>query len=267
MEFWAAVQVIRKRWYVVVACGLVFGGLAVAVARQIRPSYQTSGQVLVVQTETPPANSNASNNFGTTAQFANDLASLAAGESFANQVAQEGGSSTYTVTPSFSNTSLLLVSATAAAPDGALGTYKAVRDALDRGIDQLQSTINLSPGTRYGTLQLVPASRPVPLVGSRIKALIALGLVALLVTLGLVFASDSWFNARDRRRAERKLLAESTPSPATSHGIRTLNQFVALNVDDAEALDMDPDGPPSGRQLRWIQDDQPRGPGSEATGS
>ena len=268
MEFWTAVHVIRRRWYVVVVCAAFFALVAVALAHEIRPSYQTSGGLLVVQTETPPGNSNASNNFGTTGQFANDLGSLAAGDSFATQVAKAGGTGSYTVTPSFSNTSVLLITATASSPEEALTTYHAVTTALDAGIDQLQGTIKLASGTRYGTTDLPAPGRPVILVGSKIKALIVLGVVAVLVTLGLVFGVDSWFNARDRRRS-RQATPEASGSPRLSmaNGIATLNEFVALSYDDAEPLEMTPGETPTERPLRSIQDDGDVEPGSEAAGS
>jgi hypothetical protein len=200
VEFWTAVHVILRRWYVVVACGVVFALLAIVVVKEIKPSYQVSARTVVVQTGQPTATTAQQvNPYGSVGNFTQDVADYASAQPFANAFFAAGGSD-YSVAPSISNSTLLLLTTTASTPEGAASSMK----VLDRQLRQLtvsmQNSQHTPAATRYGLGQ-TSANDPVQLVGSRTKALLALGIVGLLVTLAAVFLVDGLLQARDRRRS------------------------------------------------------------------
>jgi capsular polysaccharide biosynthesis protein len=193
VEFWTAVGIIRKRWYVVVACAVVFGIAAAIVYRDVRPSYQASGTVVVLQTGQPTSHDAIpyNNPWGTPTGFVALLAPAAGDTSFEHAFYAAGGTGTYTVEASINNTPTLILTTTAPTPAEALKSYQILVTLLEKAIIDKQDQFNTPASARYvGTVNITP-SRPAELVGSRIKALIVLGALGLMVTLGLVFLVDS----------------------------------------------------------------------------
>ena len=240
MEFWSAVHVIRRRWYIVVACALVVGVLAAMIYKQVKPTYQVSGGALVIQKGQPtsPSDDNKSNPFGSFNQFTADLADLASSSSFGEAMLANGGTADYTVSASIASSNTLLATVTAASPDAATHDYDVLMQQLQGLVARAQSDAGAPAATLYG-LHLVPPDRPTQLVGSRIKALILLGVEGAIITLALVFLVDGLALARARRRTE-----EAGSGPSTTSGPRALTVAEDIvSLDEPLLADDEPDDP------------------------
>jgi hypothetical protein len=212
VEFWSAVHIILRRWYIVAACAVVTCLLAVVVVKEIKPTYQASGKASVVFAN-PGATNNSStgnNPFGTQNQFTLDLADAAGVQSFADSLVAAGASPTYSVDASITNATALLLTTRAATPEAALTSYNVLVKQLQSTAETMQKHYDTPPEVTFGLFVYPTSSEATQLVGSRTKALILLGVVAVLVTLSLVFLTDSIAAARGRRRSDKERLAAAT---------------------------------------------------------
>ena len=231
MEFWSSVQVIIRRWYVVVICGVLASLLAVVIIHQVKPTYQASGKLTILQTGQPTSPSSAENNpWGAANVFTAAVVDAAGAQSFQDQLVARGASPIYSVAPSINNTPTLVISTTANTPSGATSSFGTLTKLLQQKIQSMQASVNTPKSTLYSGVVLTAPTQPTQLVGSRIKALILLGVVGLIVTLGLVFLVDAVIQAgasvggrsrRSRRRSPRSSVSTRSSPWTRRSALRT----------------------------------------------
>jgi hypothetical protein len=200
VELWTSLKIIRKRWYIVVAGLVVLVGLFAMVYKAVKPSYQASGRVVLLQTGQPtgPTSAAVSNPWGSPSDFTALLAQAAGGDSFGRAVTKAGATGSFSVAASIDNTPTLILTTTASTPGAALDSYSVlVRQVEDLALAK-QASVHTPSSVLYTAHQNTSPTGTIQLVGSRIKALIFVGAVVILLTLTLVFLVES-FSSRASR--------------------------------------------------------------------
>jgi hypothetical protein len=190
--FFANWRLLVRRWYVVVA-GLVVTGILCAVAMQVVPvKYQATSSVLLL-----PPNSSVAQEGGNPFLALGGL-DVAAGvisramtdRTTQQQIAKAGAPGTYTIAPdAVSGGPLLVITAEAVSPEGALTTLAVVNRVLPTTLETVQSSAGISSASLIRSRQLTrdDAAQPVrkPLIRALLVALVA-GLALTLLAASLV---------------------------------------------------------------------------------
>jgi len=258
MEFWTAVAVLRRRWYVFPPTLLVFALLAAHLVGQVKPVYKASGTMGVLQIgdrdPTPETGATTSTTLAKSGnpflamdgiQFQNVMAAYATDPSFKDALVAAGGSPDYAVEPPFGNTPLLTLSTTAPTEAQALASFAVLSTQFQKLIVDRQLAVGAPRDT---LLQGDPGPAPqraFPQNGARTKGVIVVALIGFLVAVGLSFLVDSLLAARSRRREPedpRGELVSLIPNPRSP-------------LDDLSTLDDfegdDPRAGGSGAPMRW----------------
>ena len=215
MEFWTAVAVLRRRWYVFIPGLVLTMVLALLLGGQAKPTYKASGSVKLQVPGRDPAASGGtptttlagqggSNPIGDIDRFQalNLLAQVADDSVFRDRVIANGGSGAYTVAPPFANTPSLSFSTIAATPERAMADYKVLIETFKQEVTSEQDG---SPRASY--LEAVENTSPAnafPQNGARTKGIIVIGLIGFLLSIGASFLVDSMMAARHRAPAPRR---------------------------------------------------------------
>jgi hypothetical protein len=267
MEFWTAVAVLRRRWYVFIPTLIVFALLAAYLVGSVKPVYKASGTIGFLQTNqsetttptSPTASvpSSSSSPATTTApnpylqmdriQFQNIMATYGMDSTFGDALIAAGASGTYTIEPPFGNTPLITLSATAPTEAGALESYRILVDQFSKMVvdRQREDPVNAPESQLY---RGVPG--PMPSVayaqnGARTKGVIVVALLGFLAAIGMSFLLDSVLAARARRRDP-----EDPPGELVSLIPNPRSPLDDLStMDDFE--DLDPKAGGSGAPMRW----------------
>jgi capsular polysaccharide biosynthesis protein len=204
VEFWTSVRVIRRRWYIVLVGLLIFGSLVPVVIHAVKPSYQAEGKVTVtlLNGQQTPLTSNNQNNFGSEITFAALMADASTDDSFQKALNAGGTPVTYSVLAAINNTPVLILSTTTSSPERTMSSYRRLLNLVRAETARQQRNSNTPESALYGIGEITTPSSPTVLVGSRIKALIVLGVGGTLITLAVVFATDSLIDSRRRKRRE-----------------------------------------------------------------
>ncbi len=209
MEFWASVNVLRRRWYVLIPCLIFFGALAGLVLAGVKPTYQVTGKVLFVQ---PPQSKNTQDQnplAGSPAEFATLVAPTLSNNAFKDSVRQGRGQRRLQRRRPVRRQPLHRRDRERPEPRSGhqLVQHLLPVDARDNrrvpGPEQAST-----PSIAYSPRNLGPPDGPTKIIGAKVKALIFVGGVGLIVSLGLTFLVDSMAAARKRRKA-----AEQAPTP------------------------------------------------------
>ncbi len=218
MEFWTSVRVLRRRWYVLVPCLVVFAMAAGLVVKKVKPSYQASGSIVFLPTQAGTATDPNVNPYqaldSSTAIFANVIAQDLVTNTFKDSLVAAGASPTYTVTPPVGSTPVLALSTTAATPEAALHSYHLLIRALDKELIVRQTGV-ATPGSFIKESQIAQPQHATEIIGAKIKALIVVVAIGLIVSLGLTFLADSMLLARARNKQSEE---EAEPSRAAEKG-------------------------------------------------
>ncbi|MGZ4706664.1 MAG: hypothetical protein ACXWCM_17520 [Acidimicrobiales bacterium] len=264
MEFWAAVAVLRRRWYVFVPTLMVFALLAAFLVGSVKPVYKASGTIGFLQTNQSggsPGASTPSSTVTTTPtasaenpylqmdriQFQNIMATYAMDSTFRDALVAAGASGSYTVEPPFGNTPLITLSATAPTEAEALASYKILVDQFSQMVvdRQREDPVNAPESQLYRGVPGPMPSVAYPQNGARTKGVIVVALLGFLAAVGLSFLVDSLLAARARRREPGEPpgeLVSLIPNPRSP-------------LDDLSTLDgfedPDPKAGGSGAPMRW----------------
>lgn len=261
MEFWTAVAVLRRRWYIVVP-GLVLTLVAAALlVSQVKPTYQATGKMLILQQQ--PKSSDSASSGGVTAatidpsklnatgqlglqKFASIVAEAAADSSFKDMLVSLGGSPAYEVKPPFADVPTLTLTSTAASPEAAMESYRHLVEAVNQLIVQQQEIAgDLGPIPFIGRESITPAVAT-PQGGARTKALIMVTAVGGILTLGAAFAFDSMAAARARKKQEVVTTGQVTLLPNPRSPLEELSSFEAPDEPDDPGIRGSGSGP-----MRW----------------
>ncbi len=232
--------------------------MAVGLASQVKPTYQATGKMLLLQrqpsgsdqpspgpqstTTIDPSKLNATGQLGLQ-KFASIVAEAAADSSFREMLVSMGGSPAYEVKPPFADIPTLTLTSSAASSEAAMDSYRHLVDAVNELIVQQQEIAgDLGPTPFVGYESIVPATAT-PQGGARTKALLLVGTVGMIITLGAAFAFDSVAAAR-RRKEPPQGQVTLLPNPRTP-----LDELSDIELPDP------PDDPDvrgsAGGPMRW----------------
>jgi len=209
MEFWTAVAVLRRRWYVFIPGLVITVVVAVVLGGQAKPVYKAVGSVRLVRPASDPTTSSASPSptleggsnpisDGDPLQNLNLMALVADNGVFRDQVIAAGGSGNYEVVPPFGNTPSLGFTTTAASPERAMADYSVLIKTFDEMVVAKQE--GSPPRSIVRVDELIHPNNAFPQNAARTKGMIIIGLVGFLLSIGASFLFDSMMAARHRRR-------------------------------------------------------------------
>ena len=245
MELWTSIRTIVRRWYVVIPCVAITAFVAVQLAGGVKPQYKAEGTVVFLR---PLGGSDASvapgNPWQTVDyslnQFALLMGQAADSPAFQERVRQAGGSTTFSVTTSATQTQgsptnqtpTLTLSVIADTPDTAMASYGILGDALDQEVRDRQRSVGASEDTWITAVDLTVPPGAIELVGSRLTVMIAAALVGVLLTLGAVFLIDGFLAGRSREEAASVTLV-------ADHGSTLRPESATKEPFDADDLSLD----------------------------
>jgi hypothetical protein len=219
MDFWGTARVVARRWYVFVPT-LVLAMLgAVAVYKTVPIQYESKAVILLGMPPTGATQYGNGYEPGTTNPLLNANNGLALTGSLlieAMRTAEFGqkvgfptdGSAAVTINNGTSNPELLtsgpfvFVTVDSASPERSRALVQRAVDQAGIELKARQATLNAPPVTFVTFNVIVPASEAVPQRGSRLRAAGSAGAFGVLLSLASVFAAESLFQARARRRRD-----------------------------------------------------------------
>ena len=199
-------RLLVRRWYVVVA-GLVTTGILCAVAMQVVPvKYQATSAVLLL----PPKSSVAQEGgnpflaLGGLDVAAGVISRAMTDRATQQEVKKAGAPGTYTIEPdAVSGGPVLLVTAEAVSPEGALTTLAVVNRVLPTTLQAVQTGAGISSASLIQSRQLTRDEAAQPVRKPLIRAL----LVAVVAGLALTLLVASLVDGMLLRRAARGRLS------------------------------------------------------------
>lgn len=223
VDFWGAILVLLRRWYVALPVFLLCLGSARLVYDSVPVRYaSTSVMVLTAPTnggtlyggpEVPTSITNPLLNFAAGLNTTGAVLVQALNSSaVVNQLtASVGPGTSYQVTNGSTNPELM-VSSPFLYIEGESTSAARARDIVvrvaQRARDELateQKTLDAPPSTYITIAEFVPPTTPQLQQGGKLRALIAALLISVLASLTATFAAESIFEARRRRRSVRRM--------------------------------------------------------------
>jgi capsular polysaccharide biosynthesis protein len=237
VEFWASVNVLRRRWYVLIPCLIFFGALGGLVLSSVKPTYQVTGKVLFVQPPQPKNTQEQNPLAGSSAEFATLVAPTLSNNAFKDSVLKAGGSADYNIAVPFASNPYIVVTVNGPTPEAATKSYNTFFRLMRETTDDFQSQNHVDTVTAFTPRNLGPPDGPTKIIGAKVKALIIVAGVGLIVSLGLTFLVDSMASARTRRKAARRAPTPIDVATSTSP-FRLLDQ---LSDPDYGSRPVEPD--------------------------
>src|SRR5215471_7858689 len=196
MDLLTALKILIRRWPVVLA-GLVLTVVGVyQIGNMVKPSYEAKGQVWLIGTG--PGNNLL--NFPPGLQdTAGGLVVILQSPDQVKAIKAEGGTASYTLL----NSDKTVVQVTASGPDKAatVKTANLVIDKMQKQLDEQQAT---SPAAQHIKVQTLESPTPSIKLGSRIRAMAAVGALGLAATGAARLLTDAVI----RQMREAKLRRE-----------------------------------------------------------
>jgi hypothetical protein len=220
VDFWSSIKVLVRRWYIVVIGLVITLGAVLAVNTLISPSYTASGSaVLSVPPNLPEkaASSNPYLAYGNLAVAAKVVASAMNQPSVVREMKAKGATGTFVVDLDPERSSpIIIVSSQAETSADAIRTVEVVIQGVQQLLADRQKGLGAPQNTWLTAASVVTPEEANKAVGSRLRAMSAVGVLGLLGTLTLAFAIEGWAQGRKRDanrvgEAARTALALSTP--------------------------------------------------------
>lgn len=218
MDFWVAVKIVFRRWYVALPALLATVALTTLVFLAVPPSFQAEARVLLLSPSRVSGQQAATVN-----PFADLSSSLTVAASVMAQIMNydstrermraAGARTDYAVTAGPQGP-LLVVSATGARPGDAISTAQIVAKGIQDELAAQQQAAGAPADTFIRGLPLVSPDKANRLSGGRIRAGAAVGALGTATSLSVIFLIESF----SRGRRDRGLLEQAPPSQATPAG-------------------------------------------------
>jgi hypothetical protein len=210
----ATLQVLLRRWYVVVPA-LVLTAIAVGLVYvSVQPTYQASGSVILRGPEQNQDETTGKRNqyadYGNLTIPARVVSDALSQATYQERLEQAGMPGTYTVgMDAGSMAPILTVVGVADTPADAIMTAQTVMTAADRELLRRQQNLG-APTQTFLTTEVVAApTEAEALNGSRLRAAAGVLVIGMIITLALAFITET----TARRRAARSRAAGGEPAP------------------------------------------------------
>jgi hypothetical protein len=212
MDFWKTIGVLLRRWYVAVPVffvALVIGG---GVFLKVPTQYVSTGTMVLTAptagatTAVDPAHASGPGNplldfEGSLTITTQLLIQSMSSPSVAQQIADQGGVSTYQAGDGNTGGPFVVIVATANSPQEAELTVSLTLKYAQNELDARQKNLNAPPSTYIGTQSVVSPTQATTKISNKVKdGGIAL-VVGLVLSLATAYGVDSWLSGRRRKRA------------------------------------------------------------------
>lgn len=216
MDFTAVVSSLLRRWYIALAGLLVTAGLVGAAFQLVPPTYSaTASMLLLPPEESLTAGANPLLQLGGLEQPASLAVAYLGGNDVHRQFAEQFPGATYSaVVDTLGRGPLIIFTAEAATPDGALAALQGAVDRLPEALTTLQDNVDAPERSRVRSTSLSVDQEATTVRGSTLRAVILAGGVGLVITFAGAVAVDSLMARRAARRAERRRPARDDYAPA-----------------------------------------------------
>jgi len=228
MDFWGAMRVLRRRWYIALPSAVLAIGMSAAVFLSIDTRYQSNGVMLLT---TPAAGSSYSQktapedavrinpllafdgSLSTTSQI---IAQVLADPKTREQLGVKAGSpDSFTATGGGQNGPFLFVLGESDTPQRAEQMVTTVLDHARKELDDRQRGLNAPESTFITSQVIVNPTKAEAQIGGKIRYAGAALVLLLLLTTASTFAADSIMqNVKRRKTAKEATDSEPTAEPA-----------------------------------------------------
>jgi len=212
MDFWKTIGVLLRRWKVAVPVFVVALAIGAGVFVKVPTQYVATGTMVLTAptagatTSVDPAQATGPGNplldFAGSLTITNQLlVQSLSSPSVADQIAGQGGVSTYQAGDGNTGGPFVVIIATANSPQSAELTVNLALKYAQNELDARQKNLNAPPSTFIGTQSVVSPTQATTKISNKVKdGGIAL-VVGLILSLATAYGVDSWRNGRRRKRA------------------------------------------------------------------
>lgn len=250
MDFFVALRLIVRRWYVVGAALAVTLVVAYAVMQSVAPSYRAEGSVLLYAPnagEDPTEVVNPFRSFdSSTSVLASVMVQVMNDPVVRNDVGLSGGRPDYEVGLATDGTPVVVMRSTDISEDHAIETVVLAVEALQEQLDNRQRDAGAPEEIRIRAIVLTEPDGADRLVGDRIRAFIVVMAIGVAASISMAFLAESIAQSSRRRGGTR--------DPATGNGLVSddLRDFAAF--DELVQLRDEPDEPVTvGKEARTTE--------------
>jgi hypothetical protein len=209
--FLDALNVLMRRWYLVLLGTILVAIASVAAMSWVPTSYQASGQVLLILPSEASGAESPTNPYLNLQDGMTTTASLVAGtlatRDTARDLARNGYRSEYAIALQPDTGPLLAITATDTDPQAALATRDEVIRQVDVRLDRMQSDLGIPDRLLIRGMPTAVGERAEVLPGSKVRALAVIVAGGMTLTLLLTFAFD-----RLRGQRRREVSGEDEPT-------------------------------------------------------
>lgn len=220
MDFFAAIRIVGRRWYVVVA-GLILTAIAAFVVMQsVAPTYQASGSAMVVgpapaseDGDVDPLSLNPYARFdGATSTLAAVTVQIMNDIEVRERLHEQGANADYQIGQATSGPVISVV-VIDADEQQAIDSASLVLHAVNDELDQRQAEAGAPEASRIRSFVVTEPTRSVRLTGARIRAFLAVAVLGTAASVSMAFVAEAIAQGRRRKRDEDLVdLAEGAPS-------------------------------------------------------
>jgi hypothetical protein len=212
MDFWKTIGVLLRRWKVAVPVFVVALAIGAGVFVKVPTQYVATGTMVLTAptagatTAINPAQASGPGNplldfAGSLTITTQLLIQSLSSPAVADQIAGQGGVSTYQAGDGNTGGPFVVIIATANSPQGAELTVNLALKYAQNELDARQKNLNAPPSTYIGTQSVVSPTTATTKISNKVKdGGIAL-VVGLILSLATAYGVDSWMSGRRRRRA------------------------------------------------------------------
>jgi hypothetical protein len=222
MDFWKTLLVLLRRWYVAVPVFVITIGAAGAVYMTTPMLYQSTGLLVLTSPSSGPTSVKDRETGQTNPLLAFD-SSLAISASIVIQtintpaVIKELGADkpehTFELTGGNEGGPFISVTTESESEPGSRELAVQVLDRVRTELTKYQEELEAAPTTFIGVNQIVAATEPEPLRGSKLRAAGVALVLGFAASLGTVFGLESYQTRKRKRTADDDDEDETTPEP------------------------------------------------------
>jgi capsular polysaccharide biosynthesis protein len=241
-------QVLLRRWYLVIVGLLLTGGLAAATFQAVRPTYESTSEVLLLPPATSvPKGGNPYLVLGGLEAIGGVLSTAMMDQATTSEVKTEVPGAEYTIgLDETSPAPMLVVTARATTPQESLRIVDLVLQRIPPTMEKIQRAADVSTGSYITTTQITATERPTVIRKSQLRLVLVAAALGIAFTLLVVALIDALIM---RRRAVRRAKSPKHEEGQSSRGAAADDIVTELEGYDGLA-DAAPARAPSRRPWR-----------------
>ena len=207
MDFFVALRLIARRWYVVASALVITVVVAFTVMQSVAPSYRAEGSVLLYAPSAGDEEGEEVNPFrsfdSSTSVLAAVMIQVMNDPAVRNSVGLAGGRPDYEVGLASDGTPVIVMRGTDTDESVAIETVNLATDALQEELDRRQGDAGAPDEIRIRAIVLTDPDSADLLVGDRIRAFIVVLAIGVAASISSAFLAESLSQSSSRRRDSR----------------------------------------------------------------